>query len=366
LDAAGAPLGDPSLVSSKTLGTPLATAADPAGNLVVVGGTFQVMGALFDHDLVQASDLFLLGSSYPPESEPVLAARYSGGFVAMWTSGTTSTFPYPGVPATASTDGDSLGIAGQRFGAIRCAPGSGLLCFGPNGRFEARVAWKNPVNGESGTGQPVSLTPDTGAFWFFSEQNLELMVKVVDGTGFNGHFWIYTGSLSNVEYTLTVTDSVAGTERVYHNPPFQFGNVGDVNAFAATPDFFPVLTPFVLQPVPAPGCPPVYPVQNLCFGDEQFDITVTFKNPATGLDGNGTFVPLTQDTGVFWFFDDANLELMVKILDGRTVNGRFWFFYGALSDVDYTISVHNTKTNAVKTYHNRKGTLASGADIQAF
>ncbi|HEX3553401.1 MAG TPA: hypothetical protein VIA62_09245 [Thermoanaerobaculia bacterium] len=77
-------------------------------------------------------------------------------------------------------------------------------------------------------------------------------------------------------------------------------------------------------------------------------------------------MPLTTDTGAFWFFDAANLELMVKVLDGRPVNGKFWVFFGALSDVDYTINVTNTETGAVKTYHNPKGTLASRADTQAF
>ena len=57
---------------------------------------------------------------------------------------------------------------------------------------------------------------------------------------------------------------------------------------------------------------------------------------------------------------------MVKVLDGRTVNGKFWVFYGALSDVEYTIHVRNRATGLIKDYHSPKGTQASGADIQAF
>jgi hypothetical protein len=267
------------------------------------------------------------------------------------------------------TDGDSLGVAGQRFGPPRCAPGSNTICLGPGGRFAARLTWKNPFTGESGPGHPVHLTPDTGAFWFFSDQNLELMVKVVDGTGFNDRFWVYTGALSNVEYTLTVDDSLAGTERVYHNPPFQFGNVGDINAFAATPDFFPAqqFPASPLQVPPVGGCPvPPFFSPSLCLGAGRFAVSVEFKNPTTGAAGAAVAVPLARDTGVFWFFKEANLELMVKILDGRAVNGRFWFFYGALSDVDYTITIRDTTNGQIRTYHNPQGTLASGADVQAF
>jgi hypothetical protein len=57
---------------------------------------------------------------------------------------------------------------------------------------------------------------------------------------------------------------------------------------------------------------------------------------------------------------------MVKIVDGRAVNGRFWFFYGSLSNVQYTITVTDTVTGAVKTYQNPSGNLASVADTSAF
>lgn len=54
----------------------------------------------------------------------------------------------------------------------------------------------------------------------------------------------------------------------------------------------------------------------------------------------------------FWFFHRDNLELVVKMLDGRIVNGRFWVFYGALSDVEYTLRVTDRVTGDVKAYDN--------------
>ena len=53
-------------------------------------------------------------------------------------------------------------------------------------------------------------------------------------------------------------------------------------------------------------------------------------------------------------------------MDGRSVNGKFWVLYGALSNVEYTITVTDTQTGAVKTYFNPQGQLASVADTDAF
>ncbi len=75
---------------------------------------------------------------------------------------------------------------------------------------------------------------------------------------------------------------------------------------------------------------------------------------------------LTPDTGYFWFFDDDNVEVMLKVLDGRGINGKFWVFYGALSDVEYSLTVTDTQTGRVKTYANPQGRFASVGDTAAF
>jgi hypothetical protein len=43
-----------------------------------------------------------------------------------------------------------------------------------------------------------------------------------------------------------------------------------------------------------------------------------------------------------------------------------WVFIAAASNIEYTVTVTDTLTNAVRTYPNPQGTLASVADIQAF
>ena len=77
-------------------------------------------------------------------------------------------------------------------------------------------------------------------------------------------------------------------------------------------------------------------------------------------------VPGTDKTGFFWFFNPTNVELVVKALDGTTVNGHLWIFFGALSDVEYTIAVTDTGTGLAESYHNPPGKICGGADTEAF
>ena len=77
-----------------------------------------------------------------------------------------------------------------------CSADATTLCLN-GGRFEVEVGWTTP-QGQSGAGQAVTLTGDTGYFWFFSANNVEVVVKVVDGRAFNSRFWVFAGGLTNV------------------------------------------------------------------------------------------------------------------------------------------------------------------------
>jgi hypothetical protein len=102
----------------------------------------------------------------------------------------------------------------------------------------------------------------------------------------------------------------------------------------------------------------------LCLDQGRFAVAIDWSTTAAG--GSAKALTLTDSTGAFWFFSPDNLELVVKVLDGRSINGHFWVFYGALSNVEYTITVTDTQTGAVKTYFNPQGQLASVADTAAF
>jgi hypothetical protein len=62
------------------------------------------------------------------------------------------------------------------------------------------------------------------------------------------------------------------------------------------------------------------------------------------------------DTGDFWFFSSSNIEMIVKVVDGRSFNSRFWVFAGGLTNVNVVATVTDTQTGAVRTYVNPQGT----------
>ncbi len=110
-----------------------------------------------------------------------------------------------------------------------CVPSSTALCLN-QGRFRLEAAWKNFFE-QTGVGIAVPQTDDTGAFYWFDPQNIELAIKVLDGRTNNGHFWVFYGALSNVEFTLAVKDTESGECKEYFNPLETFASVGDTAAF---------------------------------------------------------------------------------------------------------------------------------------
>ena len=119
-------------------------------------------------------------------------------------------------------------LAAVPAAAAPCTPTETALCLN-GGRFQLEVTWKDFQN-RAGVGHAVALTADTGTFWFFSPANVEVVVKVLDGSALNGHHWFFAGALTNVEYTVTVTDTVTGASKSYRNPAGQFRSFADTAA----------------------------------------------------------------------------------------------------------------------------------------
>ncbi len=139
----------------------------------------------------------------------------------------------PTVPNSDQSDGDFNGI-GDACETLGCVADATTLCL-EDGRFRVTVDWATTL-GTSGQGMAQTLTTECGYFWFFQPNNVEAVVKVLDGCGTNDRFWVFVTGLTNVEVDLVVTDTVSGFTRTYHNPqetPFQ--PILDTAAFATCP-----------------------------------------------------------------------------------------------------------------------------------
>lgn len=102
-------------------------------------------------------------------------------------------------------------------------------------RFEVYVTWQTS-DGGTGSGQPVRLTRDTGYFWFFDPENVELVVKVLNACEPFGRFWVFAAGLTDVAVEVTVVDTATGATFDFSNPQGQaFQPVQATDAFATCP-----------------------------------------------------------------------------------------------------------------------------------
>src|SRR5262249_30227269 len=109
---------------------------------------------------------------------------------------------------------------------------------------------------------------------------------------------------------------------------------------------------------------------------DRFDVRLSATDPRSGQQTIGTPVPLGRSAGFFSLPDftgnPAFPEVLVKMVDATgspSLGGNFWFFYAPLTDVDYTLTVQDTVTGALRTYHNAvgdSGQLCGGVDTSAF
>jgi hypothetical protein len=135
------------------------------------------------------------------------------------------------------TDGDSLlEILDDDAPSTTCAPSDETLCL-LGGRFKAEITYRTATVG-SGVGHASPLSNQSGTFWFFDEDNAEMLIKVINGCSQPGlqAYWVFFAATTNVDFTLTVTDTHSGVSRQYRNPyGLAARPVQDVRTFACTP-----------------------------------------------------------------------------------------------------------------------------------
>lgn len=92
--------------------------------------------------------------------------------------------------------------------------------------------WTNPAIGLTGSGHPLLGTDNTGYMTFFSPNNVELAIKVLDGRAFNDSYWVFATGLTDLDYTITVKDMLEGGVRTYSSRDAgPYCTLQDVDAF---------------------------------------------------------------------------------------------------------------------------------------
>jgi hypothetical protein len=116
-----------------------------------------------------------------------------------------------------------------------CTPSSVATCLADD-RFKVRVNWRTDL-GTRDSGQVVPFgSDDSGLFYFFNPNNWEMLLKVLNGCPVNNRFWVFSAATTNVEFTLTVTDTQDQRVKTYFNPLGKpAAPIQDTSAFATCP-----------------------------------------------------------------------------------------------------------------------------------
>jgi hypothetical protein len=113
---------------------------------------------------------------------------------------------------------------------VPCGEDDHTLCF-MGGRISATVEWTRSAQDPVELARAKPLADDTGAFWFFTESNLEVVIKILDGSSINDSIWVFLAALSDLEFTVRVRDHATGVEREYRNPRGNRWGQVDIEAF---------------------------------------------------------------------------------------------------------------------------------------
>ena len=97
-----------------------------------------------------------------------------------------------------------------------CVESATTMCLN-GGRFQVTTHWQKS-DGTSGDGRGVKLTADSGYFWFFNPDNIEAVVKVLNGCVINHSYWVFAAGLTNVQVDVTVRDTETGAVYTKRNP----------------------------------------------------------------------------------------------------------------------------------------------------
>lgn len=234
-------------VSAAKTGRPIVVARDCALGSIAIGQT--VTGAIDSSDCNGGSpnyDYFdflefavsagqtLTATASAPSIDPILVAfqQLSDGTVLASNYGNspvsvTYTFQTAGQYTVGIGSLNSFGFGNYTIALSAASGGVGgggngcgtsskpALCLG--NRFRVTASWQKS-DGSNGDGTPITLTADTGYFWFFDSSNVEAVIKVLNACSFDSKYWVFASGLTNVHVELDVTDTVTGATKTYTNP----------------------------------------------------------------------------------------------------------------------------------------------------
>ena len=321
----------------------------------------------------------------------------------------------PGPFPKATRSGEVPGCA-DRYSGLRLDGYEVWLCVEtPAG--ERRRAWDYRLDSEQ-----------SGLLYFFGRDNVEVLVKVLDGCAVNGHRWVFVAPVTNLGFRLAIAapgpwEAYGEKRRKYwfydsaRRPQDRFGSVtgsfgryqdgewhhffagnpqgrtartvGDTTAFPCTTAEIAAAKAKADQ---ADGghasflrsrgwtgegtvsagratsgaradCEPAAAALRLAGG---YKVSLCYETYANDTGEALDYGLDSSQSGLLYFFERDNAEVLVKVLDGCGVNGHRWVFVAPVTDLAFNLVVESPDGGRW-THTNRLGQTADAAsDVAAF
>ena len=244
------------------------------------------------------------------------------------------------------------------------------------GRFTVGMCWETTYGVQTDALDYVLPARDSALLYFFDRDNAEVLLKVLNFCSdrysgpYAGHYWVYAAPVTTQAFQLVVRDSRTGYR------------VGESNRAGATAESFvsytglPCVGSAPSAPVAGSWVQPVGTADLLNVPQTWQDVDVPVPTPLlagaesttgaaatcglqyTGLTLAGGYrvdacwEHTDQSTGgaldwgldsgqsgILYFFERANAEVLLKVLDGCGVNGHRWVFVAPMTDLGLRLRV---------------------------
>ena len=116
---------------------------------------------------------------------------------------------------------------------------------------------------------------------------------------------------------------------------------------------------------PAGACEP--DGETICLRDSRYQVRATWRSAEGEVQPARVAHAGTNDSGLLWFHDAENWEVLVKVLDGCSINGADWVFAASATDLGFDLEITDTVTGEVRRYAMSAGSPAPAlTDADAF
>jgi hypothetical protein len=149
--------------------------------------------------------------------------------------------------------------------------------------------------------------------------------------------------------SLSEAGEEAGQSRIYGGIHWQYDNTWGLYSGRALADhvFYNFLRPLDLA---VDAC--TADATTLCLNGGRFLVRAEWQDFQGNRDAANA-VALSDDSGYFWFFEEDNTEVTVKVLDACSGGfDRYWVFASGLTNVEVTLTVVDTLAGEVRQYFN--------------